>query len=566
MKKENIIIPGCSETELLIDEYLEGMIQLKDKEQMDEHLKDCPSCRDYLKSNELLISKLKLLADDNPYMNNEKKNELWNKIEKNVDFDRHVKMSENAARIKSVNLNNGFFSRYKYIITGIAAAIVIFAFYYIVKNTDTSHLEFADQNILGLPTYWKVSTLKGTPLIGSIPVSSNDSIKEGQFILTNDTSKAELIIASLGKVIIEPNTKVVFVKGSDGNNRIAVEYGTIEADMNSDKNEFFVELPSAIATDTKGNYKLTIDPSGDGLVYVTSGNVEVKSRNREAIVPAGNFVMTKKNAGVGTPFNENSSLLFKKALAEFDFGNCGESCVNTLIKTAKATDAVSLVNMIPLVDDKFKDEVYMKAANFVPPPNTISQDSLYFFDDEKIKVWVYKIQEDVNKHIEKTMEHIEKNLENLKEIEKLNFDTLQWLEKFNEYDKYREYEFEKIPGKNMYKFEYNGDTAYFDKEEFEENMKELREELKDLNKDLKENLDLNKEELDREMKEMKEEIREALKDVKKDSLMYKKILEEIQKNIPTPPDIPDVKVEEPKVPDSEENKIEKEGENLNDEK
>lgn len=572
MKKENIIIPNCSETELLIDEYLEGMIQLKDKEQMDEHMKDCSDCREYMKENEQLIKNLKLQGDENPYMTTVNKNEYWNKIEKQIDFNRHVKMSEEAAGIKSGNTDDGFFSRYKYILTGIAAALVIFVFYYIIKNTDTSRLQLADQNLIGLPTYWKVSSLKGTPLIGDIPVSSSDSIKEGQFILTNDTSKAELIIASLGKVIIEPNSKVVFIKGADGNNRIAVEYGTIEADMKSHNNEFFVELPSAVATDTKGNYKLTIDPAGDGLVYVTSGNVEIKSQNREAIVPAGNFVMTKKNIGVGTPFNENSSLLFKKALAEFDFGKCGETCVNTLIKTAKPTDAVSLVNMIPIVDDKYKDKVYTMAANFVTPPENVSHDSLFYYDDEKVKVWVYKIQEDVNKHIEKTLKDIEKyiekdiekNLVNLKEIEKLNFDTLQWLDKFNEFDKNWEYNFEKLPEKNMYKFEYDGDTAYFNKEEFDKNMKELREELKDLNKDLKENLDLNKEELDKEMKEMKEEIREALKDVKKDSLMYKKIIEEIQKNIPAPVVIPDVKDTEPEVPDAPEIKTEKEEDNKND--
>ncbi|MBV6478825.1 MAG: hypothetical protein HGGPFJEG_01582 [Ignavibacteria bacterium] len=435
MKKENIFIPTCSETELLIDEFLDGMIQLKDKELMDEHIKSCAFCSDYLKKNEYIIKELSHMSDDNLYMSNDEKSNYWNKIEKQIDFKRHIKSSQESAQNETENLDIGFIGRYKYILTGIAAALLIFTFYYIVKNIDTERLQSADQNFFGLPTYWKVSSIKGTPLIGDVPVSMNDSIKEGQFILTNDTSKAELFIASLGRVIIEPNTKVLFVKGSDGNNRIAVEYGTIEADMKSDKKEFFVELPSATASDTRGNFKLTVDTSGDGLLYVNSGNVEIKSNKRDAFIPAGNFVMTKKNIGVGTPFNENSSLLFKKALAEFDFGNCAEACVNTLIKTAKPSDAVSLVNIIPIVDVKYKYDFFDKAANFVSPPVNLPKDSLEFFDNEKMKVWIDKIQEDVDKHIERSMKDIEKNLENLKEIEKLNFDTLQWLEKFNDFDK-----------------------------------------------------------------------------------------------------------------------------------
>jgi len=572
MKKENKIIPGCSETEILIDEYLEGMIRVEDKELMEEHLKNCPACSEYFKNTEKLIRNLKELGDENPYLSSDKKNELWESIEKKIDFSKHVKEAEEKRKKPADEPEQGFFSRYKYVFAGVAAILILFAFYFAIKNTEIKQVQLSEQSMFGLPTYWKVSSIRGTPLIGGNPVSSKDSIMEGQFILTNDTSEAELFIADLGRVIIEPNTKVVFIKGTDGNNRIAVEYGTIEADMVSDRKEFFVELPSAVASDTKGKYKLTIDPEGDGLVYVNSGNVEIQSPNREAIVPAGNFVMTKKNIGVGTPFNENSSIVFKKALAEFDFGNCEESCVNTLLKTAKNTDAVSLVNIIPRVDEKFRNEIYTTAANFVTPPVNISQDSLYTFDEEKMKVWIYKIQEDVEKEVKKNMKEVEKNmeeveknirdvernikqnLENLKEIEKIHFDTLQWLENLKDLEKNKVYKFEMNPRKNSYRYEYKGDTVYFDKKEFDQSMKELQEELKklDFDKQLKEDLDKNNEELKKEMEKMKIELRNALKDVKKDTAFYNKIIEEVQKNIPVPPEVPDVKNNNPDKKDNSE--------------
>lgn len=531
MKKENKINLNCSETEILIDEYLDGMIQLKDKELMDSHLETCSECRDYYKKNTQLVNDLNSLSDNDTYLTLDKKNLLWENTEKKIDFNLHTRKALDIADNGKVT-DKGSFSKYKFILSGIAAIIVLAGLYFLFKNTNTENLQLANQNLFGLPTYWKVSNVKGNPLIGGMPMSSADSIKEGQWIQTNDSSAAELIIASLGKVKIEPNSKIYFIKGSDGNNRIAVEYGTIEADMNSDKKTFFVEMPSAVASDLKGNYKLTIDSSGDGLVYVTSGNVEIKSSNRDALVPAGNYVMTKKNMGVGTPFNENSSVIFKKALASLDFGQCGDICVNTLLKNAKSTDAITLVNLISKVDEKFKDDVYVKAANFVSPPVKISSDSLYYFNEEKMKVWVEKIQEEVEKNLEKNMKdlekNLEKNLENLKEIEKLNLDTLQWLQNFeNNWN----FNLDNIPDDKVYKFKWNEDSMHFNKEEFEEDMMELKEDLKEMNEDLKENLDFNQEEFKKEMQNLQDEIKKAIEEVKKDTSIHNQIQKEIEKEL-----------------------------------
>ena len=46
INKENI----CGEIELLIDEQIEGMISLSDKQKMEIHIADCPGCKEYLKN------------------------------------------------------------------------------------------------------------------------------------------------------------------------------------------------------------------------------------------------------------------------------------------------------------------------------------------------------------------------------------------------------------------------------------------------------------------------------------------------------------------------------------
>ncbi len=513
----------CNDTESLIDDYIEGMISLKDKEIMDEHISTCEDCSKYFKDTSELVKKLNALPANISNLDEKRKTDLWKNVESNIK-------NQKSEKDKDINNNRGFLSKYKYYLGGIAAIFLIAIGVYAVKNLSLKDVRMA-QNTFGLPTYWKVASLTGSPMIGDNAMQAVDSIKEGQWIWTNDSSSAELLVSNIGTVTIEPNSKVIFVKGADGNNRILVEYGTINADMNSQPNTFYVEMPSAVASDKGGAYILTIDSTGDGLVYVKSGKVEVQSQNKGAIVPAGSLVMTKKELGVGTPFNENSSPKFKNALFNFDFGDCSGSCVSTLLGAARMSDAVTLVNLIPNVENQYKDEVYTKLARFVAPPAEVHADSIYFFDEDKLNEWVDKIQVEVRENVERSIKDVEKNLEHLKKLDKINFDSLQALENFAKNWKF------KIKPSPKGTYIWNDDTLAFDQEQFKKDMEEmqkninenskidkeqlkedmqnLQEDLKEMKQNLKENLDLNNEELKKELEKAKDEIKKAIIEVDK---------------------------------------------------
>lgn len=535
MNKENKLNKNfCEQTELLIDDYLEGMISLKDKEIIDEHILNCENCSEYFSATKELIKNLNTLSDKNPNLSAQKKNDFWNNIEAEIDFDKHkIEKSESSVNISSSkNKTPHFISKYKYIFSGIAAALVIAFIVFAVRNLDLKDIQISQQNTFGMPTYWKVANVQGTPLIGDVAMQGADSIKEGQFITTNDSSRAELIISNLGKVIIEPNSKVVFIKGDDGNNRILVEYGTIGADMKSKQKSFFVEMPSSVVSDMGGEYTLTIDSTGDGLVYVKSGKVEVQSgNNREAVIPAGNLVITRKDFGVGTPFSENSSPQFKSALFNLDFGKCSGTCVSTLLNSAKMSDAVTLVNLLSKVENEYKDEVYSKVAKFVAPPNPVPVDSIPFIDEEELNEWIDKIQVEVQQNVEKSMVEVGKSLENIKELENINPESMEQLQDFAKNWKFN---IQTSPKGN---YVWEEDTAYFDKEQFKkdmeemqqdikenatfnkeqfkEDMDELKEDLKDMKNDLNKDLNLNNEELKKEMEKVKEEIKKSVNELKK---------------------------------------------------
>lgn len=568
----------CGETELLIDEYLDGMISLSDKEKMDSHISVCSSCSAYFKDTSALVSSLNSFPLNDSALSIQNKIEIWDKVESGIDRNKYNEFSSSLknTEVQEIPVKENFIEKYKYILSGIAAVVALVFIVYGVKNMKTGNDRMSEQSNYGLVSYWKVSNLQGSSMIGNAAMSSNDSIKEGQWIQTNGSSRAELIVADIGKIIIEPNSKIVFVKSADGNNRIQVEYGTINADMNSKARSFFVEMPSAVAKDNGGTYTITIDSAGDGLLYVKSGKVDVQSPGKEIIVPAGNIVLTKRDIGAGTPFNENSSPRFKNALFNFDFGKCGGTCVAALLDNAKMSDAVTLVNLLPNIEKEYSDEVYAKVANFVKPPSNIHSDSIPFIDEQKLNEWIDKIQTEVQLNVEKSMKDVEKNLDNLKDIENLKPEEIQGLEDFA---KNWKFQIKTSPKGN---YVWDEDSAEFDKEQFRKDMEEmkkelkedntenkeqlkkdldqLKEDLKEMNIDIKENINLNNEQLKKELEKANEEIRKAMKDVQKikipDSLQQRKSIKVIPKdgfeenNIkseePAAPEIPDEQEDENK--------------------
>ncbi|HMS32942.1 MAG TPA: FecR domain-containing protein [Ignavibacteria bacterium] len=553
----------CVEIELLIDEHLEGMIALSDKEIMEEHISKCDSCRKYLQETESLLKKTASIPQDAVNLSVQKKNDLWKSVESKIDKNKYSdKKPDKSVYYQTENAGpNSFFYKYRYIFSGLAAALVVGFIVFGVKNLKLDNDRLTQQSTFGLENYWKVSNIQGNSLIGNSSMSSTDSIKEGQWIQTNGDSRAELIVANIGKVIIEPNSKIVFLKGADGNNRIMVEYGTINTVMNPNTRSFFVEMPSAVATDNGGSYTMTVDSTGDGLVYVRSGKVEIASPNRDAIIPAGSIVLTKRNLGVGTPFNENSSAKFKSALFNYDFGNCNDACVKTLLNSAKMSDAVTLVNLIPNVNKEYSDQVYTKLAAFVPPPTPVRGDSIPFMNEEEINKWVDKIQLEVQENVERSMKNVEKSLEQLKKLETIDPETINGLE-----DLAKNWKFQ-IKTSPDGTYEWDDDTVEFDKEQFKKDMEEMKEDIKNNSKfnkeqlkadmedlknnleemksELRENLNLNNEELKKELQKANEEMRKAMKDVEKI-----KIPDSINQKIKVYPKDGFENTEEPEAPEA----------------
>jgi hypothetical protein len=539
MKKENLKMNNCDQIQLLVDDYLDGMIPAPDKLKMEEHLHSCTACRKYIEETVLLIEKAVLLSKDDK-LKSEKKTELWNKIDAKVNppvtsGDSHI-YTMSGQEDKETPTKPSSWASVRYYASGMAAvlllAFVVYGVNQFLKRGDDT---VSQVNIVefGGPK-WMVTSLKGNPMMNNLVMKAIDSLSVGSYITTDDSSKAELYVAGLGSVIIEANSRVKLVKSTEGEHRIALEYGSIDANIIATPRTFFVDAGTVTAVDLGCSYKFSVDRSGDGLLYVRQGRVALESSSgRESIVPEGKFCVTKKDIGPGTPFREDTSPVLKKALMEFDFGNCGAQCVNVILKNAKKTDAVTLVNIIPRVENEYKTMVYEKVADFCPPPKNIPTDSIPRLKKlENLNEWVDKIMEEVHKNIEENMEKVEKQVEEQMKM----FEDEKWKQQWKNWDK----NWDRNVKKN-WKF-YNGkDTLLLDDGRYgpsPEEMEELQRDLQEMHNDLqmdneqfKREMEQVKRELERVNDQIKREMEEAQRELEREKRQIEREQEKIQRDM-----------------------------------
>jgi hypothetical protein len=283
---------------------------------------------------------------------------------------------------------------------------------YLLKEKNALHLGVTY-------SYWPVIKIKGITQINSKIVTGTDSIKIGDWVTTKDSAQAVLQIPGVGSVTIEPNTRVRIIRTDGNEQHICLDYGTINADINTTPGTFFVESKSATAIDLGCAYTMSVDEKGDGLIYVKSGMVSLSANGRESLVPAGKFCMAKAGIGPGTPYRANSSPELKAALISYDFGKGGSAAVNNILKHAKRTDAVTLINMLPKMEGDSRTKVYERLTRIAPPPGIHTGDSIPYFDSKALNEWIQKFQKELNEELRTKMQDLQKELkENLENIQK----------------------------------------------------------------------------------------------------------------------------------------------------
>jgi anti-sigma factor RsiW len=260
---------------------------------------------------------------------------------------------------------------------------------------------------LGVGTYWfykqqsrpswEVAILDGAPRIGSARMNDKSRLAVGQWLETDNVSRAKIQVSSIGQVEIDPNSRVKLVQTRPTEHRLELARGRLSAVIWAPPRLFFVDTPSAVAADLGCAYTLEVDDEGGSLLRVTSGWVALQLKDRESMVPAGAACATRRGIGPGTPYFEDASSSFRQALSKLDFEPYDTAwskipALNLVLMEARPRDTLTLWHLLSRLEAADRSAVYERLAELSPPPSGVTRDGVLQLDDQMLKKWKSALQ------------------------------------------------------------------------------------------------------------------------------------------------------------------------------
>ncbi|HWE22304.1 MAG TPA: FecR domain-containing protein, partial [Myxococcales bacterium] len=174
---------------------------------------------------------------------------------------------------------------------------------------------------------WDVTMLAGRPLLGTSRLTASGRMRVGDWLQTDDSSRALIAVGHIGQVEVQPGTRLQLVAARARDHRLALAHGSIDATVDAVPRLFFVETPAGTAIDLGCAYTLETDSLGNGRLHVTRGEVEFETGSRISRVPLGAIIQTRaavgRPGGPGIPYVEDAPAPLIRALIAFDFEKGG---------------------------------------------------------------------------------------------------------------------------------------------------------------------------------------------------------------------------------------------------
>jgi ferric-dicitrate binding protein FerR (iron transport regulator) len=238
---------------------------------------------------------------------------------------------------------------------------------------------------------WTVQTIAGAPQVDGRALGDDGLLKRGGRLVTDGSSRARISVGRIGRVDVDPDTRVELVNAGGTDHRLSLERGTIHARISAPPRFFNVNTPSAVAVDLGCAYTLHVDDSGAGMLRVTHGWVAFDYNGREAFIPQGAVGATRPGVGPGTPRYEDAPSGYAEALAVLDFGSADApvraAALDLILSSARSRDTLTLWHLLSRGSADERARVYDRLAMIAPPPRGVTRDGVLSGNREALMTW-----------------------------------------------------------------------------------------------------------------------------------------------------------------------------------
>lgn len=238
---------------------------------------------------------------------------------------------------------------------------------------------------------WEVTRLAGRPAVGQRKIGGTGKLAVGEWLVTDESSRAQISVGVIGEVQVEPNSRVRLVEARDDEHRLALIRGRMNAFIWAPPRQFYVDTPSAVAVDLGCAYTLEVNDEGQGLLRVTMGWVAFEWQGRESFVPAEAACVTRPGSGPGTPYFGDASADFQNALARFDTAKPDDparaEALDAVLTQARQRDGLTLWHLLTRTEGGEHGRVYDRLAQLIPPPPHVNREGVLSGNRVMLDAW-----------------------------------------------------------------------------------------------------------------------------------------------------------------------------------
>ena len=345
--------------------YCDGELAADQSQHVREHLLACERCRkehDEIKLGVNLAQQLPLASAPA---------EMWSEIEALLDDRSHRPAIEpRAPRLAFA------FSWYR--VAAVSAVLVVAV---------AIGLMVSSRSIRYVPRpSWAVES-SGAVRIDGNKISAKGRLAVGETLETGDFSLAKVTVSEIGEVELDSNSRIRLVQTGQTEHRIALDHGLMRATISAPPRLFFVDTPAAEAIDLGCVYTLQVDDAGRSVLHVTLGWVALVRNGREVYVPR--YAMCEARPGIdpGTPYFEDASSAFVRALQKFDFEDGGEESLQEVLRESRPRDTFTLWHLLSRVDEARRVQVLNRMIELVGLPKGITREGTLQLDQNMLDAW-----------------------------------------------------------------------------------------------------------------------------------------------------------------------------------
>ncbi|MBV9222769.1 MAG: FecR domain-containing protein [Acidobacteriaceae bacterium] len=216
------------------------------------------------------------------------------------------------------------------------------------------------------------------------PGAKASAIRTGQVIETSPAQSAALESEWIGRVDIAGNSRLRLLSSQrNGQQRLALDHGTIHALIWAPPAQFVVDTPAAKAVDLGCQYTLQVAEDGSGLLTVETGWVAFQWHHRESFIPAGAACRTRPGHGPDTPYFLDAPEKLTKAVGRFDMADDAGALRNAL-NAARPRDAFTVWHLLTRTQGSQRGEVFDRFSELVKLPQTIDRAAIINGDQRAI--------------------------------------------------------------------------------------------------------------------------------------------------------------------------------------